>query len=304
MQVGACASSESSECEEAQGAYASYELQPCPPWGHSARQQAAAKSTNSSPPRPRGETAPLRPPQRPGATSAAPRARVAGGARPAAPFIIRPRSPAYHLPYPDKDFVAAGDEQPLKDKRWPTGLTLIGPQAEWSMGDWGWHVDRFAEERGKGARFTGRGFHGYFNTAYGDDVYGVERGLGAALLVACLLVHALPASWGSLLGYRGGPDLGLFCFWLFLLVVMARGAMAHLRAAAEPPLESAELSEPYARQGMIVPFSHDGVDPAHPLVLTDRVDESGRPWRGRAPEDAAATKAAKPASTPPGEEDG
>ena len=78
----------------------------------------------------------------------------------------------------------------LKDRRWPTGLTLIGPQAEWSMGDWGWHVDRHAEDaRNPYTHFTGKGFKGYFNTAYGDDVYGLERGILGACHASRALHH-------------------------------------------------------------------------------------------------------------------
>lgn len=222
-----------------------------------------------------------------------PRILAVAGARPAAPFIIRPREPAYKSPYPDKDF-KSGSEEKLKDKLWPTGLTLIGPQAEWSMGDWGWHVDRHAQETGANTHFTGKGFRGYFNTAYGDDVYALERGILATFFLICLLFHELPASLGSLIGYRSGPlQFGVFLFWMWILVTMLMGAWRYLSHSSDPPYWS-DPRQPHIQQGMMVPFSHEGLDFTHKLDLTHRVDEDALPWRGRTNEDVAANHAEEP----------
>ena len=215
---------------------------------------------------------------------------VVGGARPAAPFIIRPREPAYKSPYPDKDF-KLGSEEKLKDKLWPTGLMHIGPQAEWSMGDWGWHVERHAQETGANTHFTGRGFRGYFNTAYGDDVYALERGILATFFIICLLFHALPAALGSLIGYHSGPvQFGDFLYWLWILITMLMGAWRYWSHSSDPPVWS-DPRQPHVQQEMMVPFSHEGLDFTHKLDLTHRVDDDALPWRGRTNEDLAANHA-------------
>ena len=83
-------------------------------------------------------------------------------------------APSHALPR----FFAHGGARPLPDndiykkaapgEYWPSGLTGAGPQAEFSMGDWGWRTDPGAAS-GK-THFTVDGFRGFFNSAYGDDI--------------------------------------------------------------------------------------------------------------------------------------
>ena len=114
----------------------------------------------------------------------------------------------------------------------------------------------------------------------------------------CLLFHALPSSAGPLLGYSGPIQFGMFLFWMWVLITMIQGALSHWQKSHDPPPVPIDHGQAFVKQKMMVPFTHEGIDPAHPLDLTHRVDEDGRPWRGRTREDAAANIASEaPPST-------
>ena len=108
---------------------------------------------------------------------------------------------------------------------WPNGLTGAGPQAEYSMGDWGWRTDpsigpiSLPKDNQFKKRFTRHGFSGYFNSAYGDDIDSRENGMNKAALL--FMIPYLLSSGFGLTGSASVRNLVLGVALLFWMLTPA-----------------------------------------------------------------------------------
>ena len=108
---------------------------------------------------------------------------------------------------------------------WQNGLTGAGPQAEYSMGSWGWRTDpSIGPHTGDRIKhFTREGFNGYFNSAYGDDVEATESGIYKAALL-CMIPYLLFSGSAA----SGLPSIRNLTLGVALLFWMLTPAMPFL----------------------------------------------------------------------------
>jgi len=131
-------------------------------------------------------------------------------------------------------FFAHGGARPLPDndiykkaapgEYWPSGLTGTGPQAEFSMGDWGWRTDPGAAS-GK-THFTVDGFRGFFNSAYGDDIDRHDIVYSTVFFLLYLVHWLVKPFFTSGSHFSTKYDSLLFTSLLLPLVMLALPALA------------------------------------------------------------------------------
>ena len=131
-------------------------------------------------------------------------------------------------------FFAHGGARPLPDndiykkaapgEYWPSGLTGAGPQAEFSMGDWGWRTDPGAAS-GK-THFTVDGFRGFFNSAYGDDIDRHDIVYSTVFFLLYLVHWLVKPFFTSGSHFSTKYDSLLFTSLLLPLVMLALPALA------------------------------------------------------------------------------
>ena len=107
---------------------------------------------------------------------------------------------------------------------WPSGLTGKGPQAEFSMGDWGWRTDPGAAS-GK-THFTVDGFRGFFNSAYGDDIDRHDIVYSTVFFLLYLVHWLVKPFFTSGSHFSTKYDSLLFTSLLLPLVMLALPALA------------------------------------------------------------------------------
>ena len=146
--------------------------------------------------------------------------------RPLAPeFVVRePRSSGQNTP----------------ETRWPTGLApQLGPQAEFSMGTWGWRVDNTAakgdphEGDPKRTHFSKAGLKSAYVSAYGDDEFQVQWSLQKATMLIVLILVAIPNSLWP-------PNPGALAYYIFLLVSLLGPALGFLMGFATESVKSVQ----------------------------------------------------------------
>ena len=143
------------------------------------------------------------------------------------PLAARPRPllPEFVLTRPPP----SGQMPP--ERRWPTGLApQLGPQAEFSMGSWGWRVDNTvagndphdgSRDSAAKTHFTKAGLESPYVTAYADDELKVQWGLQKATLLICLILVAIPSSLWP-------PSPGPLLYYVWLLWSLLGPAVGYL----------------------------------------------------------------------------
>ena len=123
-------------------------------------------------------------------------------------------------PLPDNDIY----KKAAPGEYWPSGLTGAGPQAEFSMGDWGWRTDPGAAS-GK-THFTVDGFRGFFNSAYGDDIDRHDIVYSTVFFLLYLVHWLVKPFFTSGSHFSTKYDSLLFTSLLLPLVMLALPALA------------------------------------------------------------------------------
>ena len=206
-------------------------------------------------------------------------------------------------------FFAHGGARPLPDndiykkaapgEYWPSGLTGAGPQAEFSMGDWGWRTDPGAAS-GK-THFTVDGFRGFFNSAYGDDIDRHDIVYSTVFFLLYLVHWLVKPFFTSGSHFSTKYDSLLFTSLLLPLVMLALPALApKLFGMATRKLGGGSLLQ--LEEGVPTSLRIPGSLPAPPVEATF----DGRASVAPAPSGAAPFSADRLASlysryVPPGE---
>ena len=222
----------------------------------------------------------------------------------AAPSHAAPRFFAHGgaRPIPDNDIY----KKAAPGEYWPSGLTGAGPQAEFSMGDWGWKTDPTAEtpdprtER-KSPRFTVEGFRSFFNSAYGDDIDRHDIVYSTVFFLLYLVHWLVKPFFTSGSHFSTKYDSLLFTSLLLPLVMLALPALApKLFGMATRKLGGGSLLQ--LEEGVPTSLRIPGSLPAPPVEATF----DGRASFAPAPSGAAPFSADRLASlysryVPPGE---